>query len=79
MTVETEAERELRLVREEHSIETHDDLAFRKRVAVTRALEAAKRRCPSGPVIYAAKLLGISRSSLRRLRIQYGMVGAPGE
>ena len=79
MAVETEAEREIMLVREEHHIETFDDLARRKRAAVYRATEAAKDLCPSGPIIYAAKLLGISRSALRRLRIEYGMVSVSRE
>lgn len=76
---QSEAERELRLVRERHNINCFDDLEFQRRIAVTRATEVAKELCPSGPVIYAAKLLGISRSRLRRLKIRYKLVKVPGE
>lgn len=60
-------------VREAFGIVTFQALEDQKRISVVRATQAARDYCPTGPVVYAAKLLGISRSRLRRLRLKYGV------
>lgn len=63
-----ESEDEFRQVRERWGITTFAEIEQKRRDSVRVAMSAAREVCPSGPVVYAAKLLGISRSRLRRLR-----------
>lgn len=70
------AEVELRRVREQHGILTHADHMEYMADSVRRAIRVAEENCPSGPVVYAAALLGISRSRFRRFKAKFGIGGS---
>lgn len=56
--------------REDYGLQTMQSLVGEQNCAqvdlVCRALDVARRDNPGGPVVFAARLLGISRSSLAR-------------
>lgn len=72
----TESEAEMQGVRAQEGILTFAELELSKAENLAKALKAARRLCPTGPVVYAAKLLGISRSRFRRFRQKYGIGAA---
>lgn len=66
---------EIKLIRNTYGIETYATMVRRqeseRRNLIRRALHKANSDNPNGPVVYAARLLGIERSRMTRFMKKY--------